>query len=53
MDTTSFTHNLKLQNRYADNFIKGLTANTKPILGSNFQSKVVNDIEYKKVVSAF
>ncbi len=53
MATTSFTHNFKLQNRYADNFIKGLTANTKPILESNFQSKVANDIEYKKVVSAF
>lgn len=53
MATTSFTHNFKLQNRYADNFIKSLTDNTKPILESNFQSKVVNDIEYKKVISAF
>lgn len=53
MATASFTHNFKLQNRYADNFIKGLTGNTKPILESNFQSKVVNDIEYKKVVSTF
>lgn len=53
MATASFTHNFKLQNRYADNFIKGLTGNTKPILESNFQSKVVNDIEYKKIVSAF
>lgn len=53
MATASFTHNFKLQNRYADNFIKGLTGNTKPILESNFQSKVVNDIEYKKVISAF
>ena len=53
MATASFTHNFKLQNRYADNFIKGLTGNTKPILESNFQSKVVNDIEYKKVIRAF
>lgn len=53
MATASFTHNFKLQNRYADNFIKSFTANTKPILKPNFQSKVVNDIEYKKVISAF
>lgn len=53
MATTSFTKNFRLQNRYADNFIKSLTANKKPILESNFQSKVVNDIEYKKVVKAF
>lgn len=53
MATTSFTHNFKLQNCYADNFIKSLTANTKSILESNFQSKVVDDIEYKKVISAF
>lgn len=49
MVTTSFTNNFKLRNRYADNFIKGLTDNMK----SNFKSKVVNDIEYRKVVSAF
>lgn len=53
MATTSFTHNFKLQNRYADAFAEGLTADNKPILDFNFQSKVVNDIEYKKVVSAF
>lgn len=53
MATTSFTKNFKLQNRYADNFIKGLTSNVKPVLESNFKSKTVDNTEYKKVVSAF
>lgn len=53
MATTSFTHNFKLQNCYADNFIKGLTADNKPILNANFKSKTVDNTEYKKVVSAF
>ena len=51
MATTSFTHNFKLQNRYADNFIKSLTVSTKPILDFNF--KLVDNSEYQKVISAF
>lgn len=51
MVTTSFAHNFKLQNRYADNFIKGLTADSKSILNANF--KLVDNSEYQKVISAF
>ena len=51
MATTSFTHNFKLQNCYADAFAEGLTADNKPILDSNF--KLVDSSEYQKVISAF
>lgn len=51
MATTSFTHNFKLQNRYADALAEGLTVSTKPILDSNF--KLVDNSDYQKVISAF
>lgn len=53
MATTSFTKNFKLKKRDSNNFVIGMTSKVKPILNPNFQTKMVDDVEYKKVVKAF
>lgn len=53
MATTSFTKNFKLKKRDSNNFDIGMTSKVEPILNPHFQTKMVDDVEYKKVVKTF
>ena len=53
MATTSFTKNFKLKKRDSDNFVNVLTSKVKSVLDPHFETKMVDDVEYKKVVKAF
>lgn len=53
MATTSFMENFKLKKSDSNNFVIGMTSKVEPILNPHFQTKMVDDVEYKKVVKAF
>lgn len=53
MATLSFMRNFKLKKSDSNNFIIGMDAKVKPILNPHFKTKMVDDVEYKKVVEAF
>ena len=53
MATTSFTKNFKLKKSDSDNFVNVLTSKVKPVLDPHFQTKIVDDVEYKKVAKVF
>lgn len=53
MATTSFMKNFKLKKCDSNNFVMGMTSKVKPVLDPHFQTKMIDDVEYKKVVKAF
>lgn len=53
MATTSFTKNFKLKKCDSNSFVIGMTSKVESILDYHFQTKMIDDVEYKKVVKAF
>ena len=53
MATTSFTKNFKLKKCDSNSFVIGMTSKVKSVLDPHFETKMVDDVEYKKVVKAF
>lgn len=53
MATTSFMKNFKLKKSDSNNFVIGMTSKARPIFNPHFQTKMVDDVEYKKVVKVF
>lgn len=53
MATTSFMKNFKLKKCDSNSFVIGMTSKAESILDHHFQTKMVDDVEYKKVVKVF